>query len=775
MHITYRLGLSVDRFLLSLLIFYTILYGCSEDGAVRDTGPDTGNLPADVIITDELLSDADVSNQKKIKVSVKSNFITGTTVQDVYIMSFFGVFDVMPDVEKLLPKAKWQTDKMISLLLDYNEGILAYIDNNMDGTLNGGDYFGILKPSDIQDGQRYILSINSYIPFERRGDQGLNGNEIQVFERIKDALYSAKGLSLILTKKGDDYFVYSRRGTISFKRIFSNGRYEYPVTVLSGANPIEKTDDNALATFSEEISAGHNPEKTQYTSAGYSENDERISFIEEEDTSYPFAYERIAQLFDDPNAGDIIGLPMPYGDGLYEIGAHGHLDITQSRSPLIIAGAGFKKGIVYENPVRVTDIAPTIIKAMGGSKIIGVNRYNQISDDNYLRRQDGDVIEDILNGENPEYAIIIVSDGLSHTELKRALNDSGYNIPNIRSLLENGIFFRYGHITNFFSVTIPSHTTIGTGLYAGHHGIVNNLYYLRERGRLLTLIDLGVGPAQYLREEAETIFEAYHRNFGKYDSKANKNGKFSASVNQPCTRGATYATLESLIYNFSSYKYEPLPVIEELKQVTSADNTAVNQMIYLFEKGELPLPNLVMINLTSTDSAGHGWGPHSDMTKRVLEQTDFRVGKIIELYKNAGIFEKTLFVFTADHGMEIQDRNRSFEYRIDGTDVTVPVLDSLGVKYIGGLPFIYFETMGYKVDTPFSAGSGQYSFSVFDEDRKFPVKSASIKIIQEGNLSECKTDDKGECTINMNLDSGRLTIRIEHSLYNYLEEEIDVR
>lgn len=729
---------------------------------------------SDVLYQDTESDDITTIAKKDIKLSIRSRFSSRDQPDKVIVNSFIGEENVLESIRSSRFLLEWETDKTLSLSLGEDEGLLAFIDNNGDKILNEGDYFGLLLPSEIQDGGRYILNIFSYIPFERKGDQGLNGNEIQLFERIKDSLSEAKGLSMIITKRGDEYLVYSRRGVISFKRELINNKYEYPVTIISGENPLQNTDVKALYTYEEEIAAGKNPENTQYPNAGYSQDDERLSFVEEDVTSYPFAYERIAQLFDDPNAGDIIGLPEPYGDGLYEIGAHGHLDITQSRAPLIFSGKGVKKGVIYEEAVRAVDIAPTVIKVMGGKKIIGVNRFNQLSTENYLVRQDGDVIEDILDGETAEYAIIIVSDGLSHTELMRAINDPGYNIPNIRSLYRNGVYFKYGHITNYFSVTIPSHTTIGTGVYAGHHGIVNNLYYLRDTGRLLTLIDLGVGPSQYLREEIETIFEAYHRNFGKYDEKTNKKGKFSASINQPCTRGATYATLESLIYNFSSYKYDPLPTIEELKQVTSADNTAVNQMIYLFEKGELPIPNLVMINLTSTDGAGHGWGPHSDMIKRVLEQTDFRVGKIIELYKNAQIFDRTLFVFTADHGMEIQDRNRSFEYKIDGTNVTVPLLESLGVRYVGGLPFIYFMTMKYSLDKNPVSGSNTYRFFVSDEDRGFPIKAARCSIIQDQNLFECVTDDKGECTLNADLHTGIAKIKIDHSSYNFVEEDISI-
>lgn len=753
------------------LILALIISNCTEESKILEDNSDDVFVN-DVNIEDAANSDTFLPLRKSIRLSVRSRFVSSTSVEKVKIITYLPDDFILPTESKYTNIYNAQTENTISISIGENEGILAFIDKNENEKLDDGDYFGILKPSEIEDGGRYILYIQSYVPFERVGEAGLNGNEIAVFERIKDKLSDSSELSMIITKIENDYFVYSKIGTISFKRVFQNGKYEYPVNIISGKNPIENTDAKALYTYEDELSAGSNPENTKYN--GYETDDRRISFVEDTDTSYPFAYERIAQLFDDPDSGDIIGLPMPYGDGLYEIGAHGHLDITQSRSPLIFSGKGVKKGLIYDNPVRAVDIAPTVIKAMGGKKIIGVNKDNQLSEENYLRRQDGDVISEILDETTPEYAIIIVSDGLSHTELQKSLEDENYNIPNIKSLKENGVYFKYGHITNYFSVTIPSHTTIGTGLYAGHHGIVNNLYYQREKGRLLTLIDLGVGPSQYLRDEVETIFEAYHRNFGKYDEKSNKNGRFSASINQPCTRGATYATLESLIYNFASYQYDPLPIIDELKQVTSADNTAINQMIYLFEKGELPIPNLVMINLTSTDSAGHGYGPHSDMIKRVLEQTDLRIGKIIELYKKAGIFENTLFVFTADHGMEIQDRNRSFEYKIDGTNVSVPLLDELKVKYVGGLPFIYFTTMGYEINKPLLIGTNDNTFRVFDEDRNFPIKSAKVSIIQGENTTYCITNENGICQLNTELTKGKVRLIIEHPDYNFIDEEIDI-
>jgi len=55
--------------------------------------------------------------------------------------------------------------------------------------------------------------------------------------------------------------------------------------------------------------------------------------------THPFAYERIAQLFDSPRAPDIMVSPKAYTYGI-QPGQHGALDVVQSRAPLIFSGPG---------------------------------------------------------------------------------------------------------------------------------------------------------------------------------------------------------------------------------------------------------------------------------------------------------------------------------------------------------------------------------------------------------------------------------------------------
>ena len=65
-------------------------------------------------------------------------------------------------------------------------------------------------------------------------------------------------------------------------------------------------------------------------------DDANGAYIEPSQVSYPYAYERIAQLFDSPYAPDLVISPKCYAFGR-QPGQHGALDVVQSRAPLAFA------------------------------------------------------------------------------------------------------------------------------------------------------------------------------------------------------------------------------------------------------------------------------------------------------------------------------------------------------------------------------------------------------------------------------------------------------
>jgi hypothetical protein len=200
----------------------------------------------------------------------------------------------------------------------------------------------------------------------------------------------------------------------------------------------------------------------------------------------------------------------------------------------------------------------------------------------------------------------------------------------------------------------------------------------------------------------------------------------------------------------------------------------VNQIIYLLErKTGLPLPKITMINLALNDFVGHSTGPHSDLIRSSsLADTDFRTGRILDAYRKAGIFEKTIFVITGDHGQEMQDRNRSLPYRVEGEKFILPLFEDAGIKYIGAPPFVYFRTIGLSVDPGVLPQAGPVSLSVtaFDYDTRKALASTAIEAFTGGKAAgSCTTGEGGACSIDIADAAGGVKIVAERADYNKAE------
>ena len=50
--------------------------------------------------------------------------------------------------------------------------------------------------------------------------------------------------------------------------------------------------------------------------------------------------------------------------------------------------------------------------------------------------------------------------------------------------------------------------------------------------------------------------------------------------------------------------------------------------------------------------------PTFDEMRDKLMETDRRLGEVLDMYERNRVFDKTVFVLTADHGMEMQDPTR---------------------------------------------------------------------------------------------------------------------
>ena len=495
---------------------------------------------------------------------------------------------------------------------------------------------------------------------ERDVGQGLDRHKRASGDRAILALLTDPGVSeqvdLVITRSGAFYEVWSRRGLARFRRLLQGEGVGFEVVEVVGENPIERQDPTAVSTCAAELEAAH--------ASGSPTEDVNRAYFEPEVLSYPWAYERIAQLFDSPHAPDLVVSPKCYAFGL-QPGQHGALDCVQSRAPLAFAGPGVRPGRV-DVAARHVDIAPTIARLMGFPKIDGRDASGRSSSergcaaDVYLARQDGRALEEMVavdGGGRPGRVYLVLFDGLSHSELMALVESGDSAVRNLRRILDRAALCAHGSTVNFPSITWPSHSTILTGSWCGHHDVVNPAYYLRATKESVAPQAQGVLTEGFLGAGVETLYEAFQRVFG--------DDVVTASIHEPQGRGAAHAPLEQRLLTPKARLKALTPDLvadvgerhardgkDNVHREAVLDARGVAQVLALLE---MPTPPLFVAHeFAMTDGAGHDYGPHGDGLRAAVAETDRRLGRVLDALEERGWLEDTLFVFTSDHGMAAQ-------------------------------------------------------------------------------------------------------------------------
>jgi phosphonoacetate hydrolase len=429
-------------------------------------------------------------------------------------------------------------------------------------------------------------------------------------------------------KSPDIYSVANSKGSVDFIRC--DGRYS--VIDKEGINPVAIQDPLAYCDL-----------KSQKENL----------YFENALNSYPFAYEHIAQLWDHSQAPDICVIHGPahnWQERGGHRGEHGSLDVIQSRAPIIFSGCGVRPLGFVDSYCKLVDLAPTILKALG---------IPPKDDGRYFNIEDGKILDEILTTESPKTVLGFLLDGTNSAVIYDLIRKK--KLENIAKLAENGTVFNYGGFACLPSVTLPNHTSIQTGAYPGHHGVLHNAWYDKiTKSQIIT-----ESPAtwhismNWLKESIKTIHEVIK----EHDKNA-----LCVSVNEMADRGADYSTFElwrqkraaelfpktDKMPKFSSkdfYEYS-----NTFKLGSLADEMARTQAVSILN-GEFlgttfTRPTYMWVNFTLTDAAFHEGGPYSDIAEASLLDCDKRIGEILDSLDRRGFLNDTLILLVADHGME---------------------------------------------------------------------------------------------------------------------------
>lgn len=597
---------------------------------------------------------------------------------------------------------------------------------------------------------------------ERAGQQGLGPQQEESGNRAILALLRdpevADQVDLVITWRDDAYEVWAARGMIRFQRFAGDDGPAFRIVEQIGENPIARQDHTAVATCADELRAA--------AASGRPTDDPNAAFIEPAQLTYPHAYERIAQLFDSPMAPDLVVSPRCWTFGL-QPGQHGALDVVQSRAPLAFAGPGIRPGR-YDGAPRHVDIAPTICRLMRFPHTDGRDANGRPAA-TYLRRQDGRVLEEIVDdtAPSPERTYLVLFDGLAHPELMALLERDDPRVANLRRILDRAALFTYGSTVNFPSITWPSHATILTGAWCGHHDIVNPTYWDRAARTPLAPQAQGTRTETYLGDGVETLYEAFHRA---------RPGCFTASIHEPQGRGADHAPLEGRVVGARDRLKALTAELggdigprwladghDGLQREAQLDARGIAQVLVLFDDPAHPPPVFVAHELTLTDGAGHEYGPHADGLRDAIAETDRRLGRVLDVLERDGLFASTLFVFTSDHGMAAQDTTL-------GAD-PIRHLERIGMRVMTGEPMLWLRDLAVTIERAPDGRTARLVVADNDADatgERPPVEGAEVLVrdATERTVVTLRTDADGVAGFATPTDAAGLVITVGHPDFN---------
>jgi hypothetical protein len=603
---------------------------------------------------------------------------------------------------------------------------------------------------------------------ERRGGQGLDPHQYDSGDATILALLAetpaADFVDLAITWRADAYEVWSRRGMIRFKRFADDrGALSFEVVEQIGENPIANQDPFIVSTIGEELDAA--------ARSGNETDDPNRAYFEPQVISHPYAYERIAQLFDSPRAPDLIVSPKCYAYGI-QPGQHGALDVVQCRAPLVFSGPGVRRGTFKLNACQV-DVAPTIARIVGLPKITGLDASGSPAEV-YLKRQDGKPLDEIIddNASQPKRVYMFLLDGLSHSELRHQLDSNPGAIPNLAGLVGRGAMLSHGSIVNFPSITWPSHSTILTGAWCGHHDVVNPTFHLREHRETVPIQGNIFETERYLNQDVETLYEAFKRVGGE--------GTITASIHEPQGRGADHAVFERrIVGDKTRLKALTAEMASDVSPRWAADNTpgmtreeivdirGMAQVINLFEhcSDNEKAPVFVAHEFVLTDGAGHDYGPHHEGLREALYRTDKRIGAVLEIFRARGLLESTLFVVTSDHGMAAQ------RVELKANPAREP--ERAGIQGVFAEPMIYLRDL--RVELERARDLRSLRVTVLDNDHlpdgeHPPLAGVRVTLHGSGGapLAESRTPESGRVAFATPADvsDAELTVSIELKGFN---------
>jgi predicted AlkP superfamily pyrophosphatase or phosphodiesterase len=302
------------------------------------------------------------------------------------------------------------------------------------------------------------------------------------------------------------------------------------------------------------------------------------------------------------------------------------------------------------------------------------------------------------SSQTAKYVCLIVLDGGKPEYITSRLNQ----LPNVKKLMQHGRWYNNAFVGSLMSITPPDHLVIGTGSFPKDDGgVVNWDWGLHNVGKIsptFQAIESYTDNYAYKlikNSGTPTLAGMIHKKYPKGIVMAGSGAHFHAAGPMggpdanwifayqrsngywaPFTispgRPVPKALLKdpSLREKIPSSNDSTVPFTYDPLVLGHQDSLVMKFAIKALQKDR---PRAMLLNLAEVDTVGHWSQKWKKEEGRLYKAFDQNLGQLIAAYKKAGIYNQTLFVITADHGM-IQSKNRV----LDREAVVAQIKSTLG-------------------------------------------------------------------------------------------------
>jgi predicted AlkP superfamily pyrophosphatase or phosphodiesterase len=302
--------------------------------------------------------------------------------------------------------------------------------------------------------------------------------------------------------------------------------------------------------------------------------------------------------------------------------------------------------------------------------------------------------------EATPYVILISFDGFRNDYVER------FDLKNFKKFAATGTISE-GLIPCYPSKTFPNHYSIVTGLYPGHHGLVDNLFY-----------DPYLKRAYHMRDRTAVTEKVFYGGIPIWQL-CKENG----------IRTASFFWIGSEV---TQEMFRPDYFFNYDQSISFSDRTA--QVLNWLSLPEDKRPHFITLYFSSPDYEAHHFGPMAEKTKQALQSLDTLIGKFIDDIHLTRLPVNILLV--SDHGMS------SLPHELDTYIFIDEILnaDDAEIKVVnGGTQAHLYIGNTHKKDSVYRALKESDDFNIYTQD-KFPkhwhynnVRSGDLLLVAKPN------------------------------------------